>query len=170
MVSATASHAHTATPTSVPAPRVKAAEALNVLIVDDDRASRELCREVAAGLGFIPHLAADALAAYETLEQQPIDVVLLDLRSPDGSGLEVLREIKQRRPQAEVVLMTGFATVQNAVAAMRFGAYDYLTKPFERERLHLLLERVKSHVKILGENRVLRAKLTAAVSLVLRTS
>ncbi|MDP9267499.1 MAG: sigma-54 dependent transcriptional regulator [Acidobacteriota bacterium] len=132
---------------------------MNVLIVDDDRASREVCREVASGLGFIPHLVPDALAAYETLEQQPIDVVLLDLRSPDGSGLEVLREIKQRRPQAEVVLMTGFATVQNAVLAMRFGAYDYLTKPFERERLRLLLERVKGHVKILGENRVLRAKL-----------
>jgi len=159
MVSASASHASTASQAQ-PTPRSDArAEALNVLIVDDDRADRELCREVATGLGFIPHLAPDALAAYETLEQQPIDVVLLDLRSPDGSGLEVLREIKQRRPQAEVVLMTGFATVQNAVAAMRFGAYDYLTKPFERERLRLLLERVKGHIKILGENRVLRAKL-----------
>jgi DNA-binding NtrC family response regulator len=135
------------------------AELLNVLIVDDDRGARESCKQVASALGFVCHTAADALLAYEILEQQPIDVVLLDLRSPDGSGLEILREIKQRRPQAEVVLMTGFATVQNAVQAMRFGAYDYLTKPFEAEQLRLLLERVKGHVKILGENRVLRAKL-----------
>src|SRR5947209_6687763 len=132
---------------------------LNLLVVDDDRSARESCKQVAETLGFAAHAVPDALSAYDTLEQQPIDVVLLDLRSPDGNGLEVLREVKQRRPQAEVVLMTDFGTVQNAVQAMRFGAYDYLTKPFDRDELRLLLERVKSHVKILGENRVLRAKL-----------
>ena len=132
---------------------------LNLLVVDDDRSARESCKQVAETLGFAAHSVPDALSAYDTLEQQPIDVVLLDLRSPDGNGLEVLREVKQRRPQAEVVLMTDFGTVQNAVQAMRFGAYDYLTKPFDRDELRLLLERVKSHVKILGENRVLRAKL-----------
>ncbi|MBI2678515.1 MAG: sigma-54-dependent Fis family transcriptional regulator [Candidatus Koribacter versatilis] len=145
--------------TSAKVERRESAELLNVLIVDDDRAARESCKQVAEDLGFVTHLVPDALAAYETLEQQPIDVVLLDLRSPDGGGLEVLREVKQRRPQAEVVLMTDFGTVQNAVQAMRFGAYDYLTKPFDRDELRLLLERVRSHVKILGENRMLRAKL-----------
>ena len=149
----------TATKASLSPESKPSAEALNVLVVDDDRGARELCAEAILELGLVPHLVPDALSAYETLEQQPIDVVLLDLRSPDGAGLELLREIKRRRPQAEVVLMTGFATVQNAVQAMRFGAYDYLTKPFERDQLHLLLERVKGHVKILGENRVLRAKL-----------
>jgi DNA-binding NtrC family response regulator len=147
---------HAATATKVE--RRESAE-LNVLIVDDDRAARESCRQVVEELGFAAHVVPDALAAYDTLEQQPIDIVLLDLRSPDGNGMEVLREVKQRRPQAEVVLMTDFGTVQNAVQAMRFGAYDYLSKPFDRDELRLLLARVKGHIKILGENRVLRAKL-----------
>jgi two-component system response regulator HydG len=134
-------------------------ELLHILIVEDDRATREVCHQVAAAAGFTLHVADDALAAYETLEQQTIDVVLLALRSPDGAGLEVLEEIKQRRPQAEVVLMTGFGTVQSAVQAMRFGAYDYLSKPFEADALRLLLDRVKEHVRILSENRMLRQKL-----------
>ena len=135
------------------------AELLNVLIVEEERETRELCTQVAQETGFHIHTAGDALAAYEMLEQQAIDVVLLALRSPDGSAVEVLGEIKQRRPQAEVVLMTGLGTVQSAVQAMRFGAYDYLSKPFEHEDLRLLLERVKQHVRILSENRLLREKL-----------
>ncbi|HSE48177.1 MAG TPA: sigma-54 dependent transcriptional regulator [Terriglobales bacterium] len=135
------------------------AELLNVLIVEEERETRELCTQVAQETGFHIHVAGDALTAYEMLEQQAIDVVLLALRSPDGSALEVLGEIKQRRPQAEVVLMTGLGTVQSAVQAMRFGAYDYLSKPFEHEDLRLLLERVKQHVRILSENRLLREKL-----------
>lgn len=134
-------------------------ELLNVLIVEDDRGTRELCRQVAADAGFSVHVALDAVEAYELLEQRPIDVVLLAPNSPDGSALEVLQEIKQRRQQAEVVLMTGAATVQSAVQAMRCGAYDYLAKPFDAEGLRLLLGRVKEHVRILSENRMLRQKL-----------
>jgi two-component system response regulator HydG len=139
--------------------RPEKAELLNVLIVEDDRDARLLCKDVARSLGFTTYVASDALEAYEVLEQQAIDVVLLALRVPGGSGLEVLQEIKQRRPQAEVVLMTGSATVESAVQAMRFGAYDYLTEPFPAEELRLLLDRVKGHLHILGENRVLREKL-----------
>jgi DNA-binding NtrC family response regulator len=134
-------------------------ELLNVLIVEDDRQMRVACNDVAHALGFTTYIVNDALEAYEVLDQQAIDVVLLALRVPGGNGLEVLREIKQRRPQAEVVLMTGSATVASAVQAMRLGAYDYLTEPFEAEELRLLLERVKGHLHILGENRVLREKL-----------
>ena len=134
-------------------------ELLNVLIVDDERATREVCKRVAQELHFTTFVVTDAISAYETLDQQAIDVVLLDLKVPGSSGLEVLQEIRQRRPQAEVVLMTGFATVQSAVQAMRYGAYDYLTKPFEQEELRVLLERVRGHLHILSENRVLREKL-----------
>src|SRR4051812_21986073 len=129
----------------------KPAELLNLLIVEDERATREACEAVAEAVGFRVHVADGAVSAYEMLEQQAIDVVLLALRSPDGGGLEVLEEIKQRRPQAEVILMTSFGTVQSAVQAMRFGAYDYLSKPFEGDALRLLLDRVKLHVRILTE-------------------
>jgi two-component system response regulator HydG len=135
------------------------AELLNILILDDDRAMRESCRQIARAVGFNTYVVSDAVIAYEVLEQQPIDVVLLALRLPGGEGEEVLREIKQRRPQAEVILTTGFATVHSAVQAMRCGAYDYLAQPFDLEEVRLVLERAKSHLNVLTENRVLRAKL-----------
>ncbi len=80
---------------------------------------------------------------------------------PACSGLDILREIKWRRPEAVVIVMTGFATVQSAVQAMKLGAYDYITKPFNLEELRLELERVTAHLKLTAENRVLREQLQA---------
>ena len=71
---------------------------------------------------------ADAIAK---LSAEPVSVVLCDLRMPDGSGLDVLRECKRVRPRAEFVLMTAYASVDTAIEAMRLGAYDYVTKPFD---------------------------------------
>ena len=75
-------------------------------------------------------VAESAEHTYRLLETQAIDVVLLDLKLPGAGGLEALHKIKQRRPDAEVVVVTGYATVQSAVQAMKNGAYDYVTKPF----------------------------------------
>ena len=103
---------------------------LHLLIVEDERSVRESCREVAETLGFSTRVADSPEHAYQALDTASTDVVLLDLRLPGNGGLEVLREIKQRRPESLVVVMTGFATVQSAVQAMKLGAYDYVTKPF----------------------------------------
>jgi DNA-binding NtrC family response regulator len=135
------------------------AELLNLLIVDDERAVRESCREAAEALGFHTQVAEHAEAAYRLLENHAIDVVMLDLRLPGASGVEVLREVKRRRPAAQVIVITSYATVQSAVQAMRYGAYDYVTKPFNLDELKLLLERVAGHVKLATENRVLRQKI-----------
>src|SRR5437764_365150 len=133
-------------------------ELLNLLIVDDERAVREGCREAGEALGFQTHVAEHAEGAYRLLESYGIDVVLLDLRLPGASGIEVLKEIRRRRPSAQVIVITSYATVQSAVQAMRYGAYDYVTKPFNLDELRLLLERVAGHVKLATENRVLRQK------------
>jgi len=94
------------------------------------------------------------------LEAQNIDVVLLDMRLPGGaSGLEILQQIKSRKPEAEIIVITGYGTVQSAVHAMKLGAYDYVTKPFNLEELRLLLERVATHLKLASENRLLREKI-----------
>ncbi len=132
---------------------------LNLLIVDDERSMRESCREVAHSLGFNSRVADTPEHAYQALESYSTDVVLLDLRLPGNSGLEVLREIRQRRPEALVIVMTGFATVQSAVQAMKLGAYDYVTKPFNFEELRLMLERASAHLKLTAENRLLREQL-----------
>ncbi len=129
---------------------------LTVLVVDDERGVRESCREVAQALGFTTLIADSAEHCYHSLEDSSVDVVLLDVRLPGTSGLEVLREIKRRRPDTVVVMMTGFATVQSAVTAMKSGAYDYVTKPFNFDELRAVLDRVTSHLRMATENRLLR--------------
>ena len=132
---------------------------LNLLIIEDERSVRECCREVARALGFNVHMAESRDEAYRALDGSIPDVVLLDLRLPGCSGLEVLRDLKRRSPETVAIVMTGFATVQSAVQAMKLGAYDYITKPFNFEELRLELERVTAHLKLTAENRVLREQL-----------
>ncbi|HEY1946874.1 MAG TPA: response regulator [Bryobacteraceae bacterium] len=144
---------------AIPVPQIMAANFLNLLIVDDERSIREACREVAMSLGFTTHVADSAEHAYRLLQTQSIDAVLLDLRLPGAGGLEALRQIKIQRPEALVVVVTGYGTVQSAVQAMKNGSYDYVTKPFSVDELKLLLERVSNHLKLKTENRMLREKL-----------
>ena len=139
-------------------PQFDAANLLNLLIIDDERAIRDVCREVAQSLGFNTTVADSAEHGYRMLDTQGIDVVLLDLKLPGAGGLEALRQIKERRPDAAVIVVTGYGTVQSAVQAMKNGAYDFVTKPFSIEELRLLLDRVTTHLKLKTENRVLREK------------
>src|SRR5438477_634702 len=149
----------TAVATTPNLPQIEGANLLNLMIVDDERAIREVCRDVAQSLGFHTSIADSAERAYRVLESNDIDVVLLDLKLPGAGGLEALHQIRERRPDAVVIVVTGYGTVQSAVQAMKNGAYDYVTKPFSMEELRLLLERVSSHLKLKTENRMLREKI-----------
>jgi DNA-binding NtrC family response regulator len=139
-------------------PQIEGANFLNLMIIDDERAIREVCKEVAQSMGFNTCVADSAEHGYRMLETQNIDVVLLDLKLPGAGGLEALHQLKARRPDAVIVVVTGYGTVQSAVQAMKNGAYDYVTKPFSMEELRLLLERVAGHLKLKTENRILREK------------
>ncbi|SRR5579872_48383 len=132
---------------------------LNLMIVDDERAIRDACREVAHTLGFNALVADSAEHAYRVLESHAVDVVMLDLKLPGVGGLEALNQIKSSRPDVEVIVVTGNATVHSAVQAMKNGAYDYVTKPFSMEELRILLTRLSSHLKLKSENRMLREKI-----------
>jgi len=127
--------------------------------VDDERAVREACREAAAALGYRTSASESADQALRLMESQSIDVMVLDLKLPGTGGLEVLRQIKRRRPDIEIIVVTGHGTVESAVQAMKAGAYDYVTKPFSLEELKLLLEWVAAHLKLKTENRMLREKI-----------
>src|SRR5579871_3208599 len=151
MTSAVLSPIHTA-------PQIEPANFLNLLIVDDERSIREACREIAQSLGFTAFVADSAEQAYRALDMQSFDAVLLDLRLPGAGGLDALRRIRERRPEAVVIVVTGYGTVQSAVQAMKNGAYDYVTKPFSVDELKQLLERVANHLKLKSENRMLREK------------
>lgn len=139
--------------------QVERANFLNLVIIDDERSVREACREVAQSLGFNAFVADSAEHGYRMIENHSADAVLLDLKLPGADGLQALQEIKSRRPDAVVIVVTGYATVQSAVQAMKSGAYDYVTKPFSLEELKLLLDRVAGHLRLKTENRMLREKI-----------
>ena len=138
---------------------IAGANLLNLLVVDDDRAIREGCRDTAHIAGFNTFIADSAEHAGKILDQQAIDIVLLDLKLPGINGLDALRDIKSRRPNAVVIVMTGFATVSSAVQAMKYGAFDYISKPFTLDELRAMLERAIDELKITTEKRVLRERL-----------
>jgi DNA-binding NtrC family response regulator len=145
------------TTSSVTAP-LDRANFLNLLIVDDDRAIREACREIAQGRGYRAFMADSAEHAYRLLDAENIDVVLLDMKLPGASGADALRQIRLHRPEAVVVVVTGHGTVESAVQAMKNGAYDFVTKPFSVDELRLLLDRVAGHLRLKTENRLLRER------------
>jgi len=132
---------------------------LRLLVVDDDAPLRKACCEIAAGMGFVPLAAGSVPEALEVLKQQPVDMLLLDLRLPGGGGLKLLSEVKALYPKIGVVVMTAFATVSSAVEAMRIGAGDYVTKPFALEELTAVLEQSSRRLLFDVESRKLRERL-----------
>jgi DNA-binding NtrC family response regulator len=107
----------------------KMSDKRKILIVDDDEVVRLSYLRSLQGTSCSVEAAGSGEEALQTLEQSPVDVVLLDMRMPGQDGLSVLRTIKQKWPESEVVIITGYPTVDSAKEAVRLGAYDYLAKP-----------------------------------------
>lgn len=139
--------------------QIPGAELLTVLVVDDEKAVRESCREAAQLNGFNTLVAESAEQAYKMFDSQTADIILLDLKLPGACGLEALREVKRRRPDSVIIIITGCATVASAVQAMKQGAFDYITKPFTLEELRLLLEHATDELRRISQKRVLREDL-----------
>src|SRR5919112_1136738 len=116
-----------------------AVKELKILVVDDERLIRWTLAESLRGWGYAPVEAADAFAAQRLFDSEQPAAVLLDINLPDRSGLDVLREIRRRDPQAVVIMVTAAVLVENAVAALRAGAYDFVGKPINLEELHVTL-------------------------------
>ncbi len=127
-----------------------------ILIVDDEKNIREHLALYVRSLRHRAEVAPDATEALALLERHEPDVIFSDVRMAGMDGLALLREIRRRRPDAVVVLMTAYATVAEAVEAMRAGAYDYLVKPFSLDQVGLLLARVLEVQALRRENRALR--------------
>ncbi len=128
-----------------------------LLVVDDDKNIRETLGTFFRSLTYDVRLAASAAEALRILAQERVDLVLTDFRMAEMNGLELLREVKRRRAECLVILMTAYATVENAVAVMKAGAYDYLTKPFSLEQIQHAVERALQLQDLQAENRALHA-------------
>jgi len=112
-----------------------------ILLVDDDEIMRDSCRQILSKDGYNVKIARDGIEGFNILKEDSFDLVLLDLKMPGMSGLEVLKRIKENDPETVVIVVTGFATVESAVEAMKLGAYDFLPKPFTPAEFRMIINR-----------------------------
>jgi two-component system response regulator PilR (NtrC family) len=133
----------------------------SILIVDDERSMREFLEILLAKQGHHVSAEADLPGALRRVAEAEWDLVVTDLRLGKDSGLHVLQAAKAAWPATEVVMITAFATTENAVQAMKLGAYDYVLKPFKVDELKLVVEKALEHRALVAENRVLRHRVGA---------
>lgn len=122
-----------------------------ILISDDDQGIRQLLTSEFVRLGYAVDAAFNGEDALEKLHQTKYDIIITDMKMPHVDGIQVLNEVKKNSPETEVIMVTGYATVENAVQAMKDGAYDFIQKPFDLEELVVLVEKAleKSEMKTL---------------------
>ncbi|MFZ0611875.1 MAG: sigma-54 dependent transcriptional regulator [Desulfobacterales bacterium] len=125
-----------------------------ILFVDDDKAILDLVKRYLTREGYAVDLADSGHKALSLLKKKNFDIVFTDFKMPEIDGIELLSAIKDRRPETEVVIVTGHGTMETAVKAMKIGSYDYLQKPFKLDLLKLIIDRIVGE-KLLKEERAL---------------
>jgi DNA-binding NtrC family response regulator len=131
---------------------------ISILIVDDEESVRDSLYNWFIEDRYKVECAANAKEALAILEHQPYDIVLADIKMPGMDGLEMLKRIKTLRKDSIVIIMTAFATIDTAVQALKDGAYDYVTKPFDPDDLSHLIRNAAKQIDLTVENEVLREK------------
>src|SRR5208283_809212 len=132
----------------------------SILALDDEQdmlalLSRIICEKSSHGLTIL----SDPSELTQLLQDKFFDVVLTDLKMPGKNGIQVLEEVKQKSPQTAVIIMTGYGTIESALNATRKGAFDYITKPFRKERILHVIEQALNWQRLQKENIFLREKL-----------
>src|SRR5438045_6182435 len=122
--------------------RIETHRALRVLFVDDEKSLQEFMRSELPRLGHEVTVCPDGRSALKALEKSTFDAAILDLRMPGMSGIELLEQLKQITPDTEAVVMTGHASMETAIDAMRLGAFDYITKPCKLAELDAILRKI----------------------------
>ncbi len=131
----------------------------SILVVDDERSLREFLSICLQRAGHKVTAADDAQVALRALAAEPVDLVITDLKMPGAiDGLGLLDEVKRRSPETQVVVMTAFASTETAIAALKRGAYDYLTKPFKVDEIQVVVERALERQALVRDVAVLRSK------------
>ena len=134
----------------------------NILVIDDEESMRDSCQQTLSRDGNRVEVAEDGSRGLAMLERESFDLVILDLKMPGLSGMEVLKKIRERDPEAMVIVITGYATVESAVEAMKRGAYDFIPKPFTPGSLRVIVRRALDRRELALENVLLRGELKAS--------
>ncbi len=118
-----------------------------VLIIDDEDIVRVSCQRILVPEGYEVKTTKSAADAFRLLAQEPVDVVITDIKMPDIDGLEVLRTVKERWPGIEVIMITGYHTVTTTADALKLGAFDYIEKPFTPSAIVEAIDKAISHIR-----------------------
>lgn len=132
---------------------------ISILIVDDEVNIRTPLAKIVEKKGYQAMTAESGQAALSLLDRGFCHLILTDLKMPDLDGLELLKKVKERSPETEVVVMTAYGTIETAVEAIKNGAYDYMTKPIDKERLLILIDKALERQRLSSENKRLRESL-----------
>jgi len=114
---------------------------LRALVAEDEAVVRRLCGRILEGLGYETVMASHGLEALKAAEGEPFEIAVVDIRMPDLDGIELLKSIKKLSPETEVIVITGYASLENAIEALKEGAADYLRKPFSADELQMVIQR-----------------------------
>ena len=131
----------------------------NILIIDDEAAQRDILTGYMKKKGYKIFSAPSGKEGIEVAKKNSVDIILSDFKMPDLSGLDVLEQVKKINPEISFVIVTAFGTVENAVKAMRLGAFDYISKPVDLDELDLMIERIIEHKNLKSENQLLKDQL-----------
>ena len=129
-----------------------------ILIVDDEEIVLRSCTRILEDDRYQVESVLDAWEAMRKIDENGYNVLVLDIMMPKIDGLEVLQHVKERHPDMDVIMMTGLSQIQTAVRAMKLGAFDYLSKPFDPDELKLVVDRALERQRLLQENRTLRSE------------
>jgi two-component system response regulator PilR (NtrC family) len=129
-----------------------------VLVVDDEQSMRELLAIMLRKDGFDVVAAESRTQAAAVLARSPVDLIVTDVKLPDGDGIEILRHVKAAAPDTVVIVMTAYGSTETAVAALKLGAYDYLIKPFDVDELKIVVRNALERQQLQQENLLLKAE------------
>src|SRR5688572_2569808 len=133
----------------------------SILVIDDEEIMREILEALLSREGYDVRLATHAAEGLELVRTMPFDAVIVDMMMPGMDGISALDELKKIDDDLPVVMITAFASVENAIAAMKRGAFDYITKPFKNDEVLVVLRNALAQRRLVAENRALRQNLQA---------
>jgi two-component system response regulator PilR (NtrC family) len=135
-----------------------------ILVVDDERGLREVLSIMLKRAGYVVTEASDGEEAIGHISKEIFDLVITDLRMPKADGMAVLKAVKSSSPETVVLVITAFATADSAVDAMKQGAYDYLTKPFQVDEVQLIIRNALEKRRLSTENILLKREMASQSS------